>query len=354
MDRQTKIKIVKCYFNCGDSATAAVRQFKKENHLHKTPFTPHTVQRIVNRFLQTGSVDDKPRSGRPSVNERDINSVRSAMYRISNDSVFGQCSVRNISTISDVAPSTVYKILRNKLSLYPYKLQMLHAIPETIFPQRTHFAQWLLSHEDVLPNILWSDEAYFKMDGEVNTHNCRIWAQERPRIIATTKMMPPKICVWIGITSNFRLQPYFFPGTVDGNEYLHMLMNHVRPSLTQMRKLSSTWLMQDGAPPHIHRKVKDFLLKEQNFKDRVISRHCAIGWPPYSPDLNPMDYFLWGRLKDKVYRNGSFETVEDLKEKIIEEFDSISQEEIRNAVHHILDRCLLLIQEGGKHFEQLL
>jgi hypothetical protein len=28
-------------------------------------------------------------------------------------------------------------------------------------------------------------------------------------------------------------------------------------------------------------------------------------WSPYSPDMNPCAYFLWGFLKDSVYRNNS-------------------------------------------------
>ncbi|GBM92383.1 hypothetical protein AVEN_213222-1 [Araneus ventricosus] len=25
-------------------------------------------------------------------------------------------------------------------------------------------------------------------------------------------------------------------------------------------------------------------------------------WPPYSPDLNPCDFFLWGHMKDLEYK----------------------------------------------------
>jgi hypothetical protein len=38
----------------------------------------------------------------------------------------------------------------------------------------------------------------------------------------------------------------------------------------------------------------------QVFGDRVVSRGL---WPPQSPDLNPCDFYLWGKLKDKVYVN---------------------------------------------------
>ncbi|KOC64031.1 hypothetical protein WH47_02352, partial [Habropoda laboriosa] len=37
-------------------------------------------------------------------------------------------------------------------------------------------------------------------------------------------------------------------------------------------------------------------------------------WPPRSPDLSPLDHFLWGTLK-KVYREPPT-TVEDMQEQI--------------------------------------
>ncbi|KFM63296.1 hypothetical protein X975_25949, partial [Stegodyphus mimosarum] len=58
--------------------------------------------------------------------------------------------------------------------------------------------------------------------------------------------------------------------------------------------------MQDGAPPHIARRVKD-LLRASFGDDRVLSRHFRHAWPPRSPDLSPCDYWLWGYLKSQVY-----------------------------------------------------
>ncbi|GFX99874.1 uncharacterized protein TNCV_259111 [Trichonephila clavipes] len=65
--------------------------------------------------------------------------------------------------------------------------------------------------------------------------------------------------------------------------------------------------MQDGAPPHITRCVKD-VLKHHFTEERVISRQFRHLWPPRSPDLNPCDFWLWGHLKQlcqkkKVIKN---------------------------------------------------
>ena len=58
------------------------------------------------------------------------------------------------------------------------------------------------------------------------------------------------------------------------------------------------YYQQDGATCHISnasmREVESF------FKDRIVSKNF---WPPRSPDLTPVDFFLWGLLKSKVYKN---------------------------------------------------
>jgi len=37
------------------------------------------------------------------------------------------------------------------------------------------------------------------------------------------------------------------------------------------------------------------------FPNRWIGRDAPIPWPPPSPDINPLDFFLWGYIKDKLF-----------------------------------------------------
>ena len=37
---------------------------------------------------------------------------------------------------------------------------------------------------------------------------------------------------------------------------------------------------------------------------------CGFDWPPFSPDIYPCDYVLWGFLKDQLYRQ-QFETIDE-------------------------------------------
>jgi hypothetical protein len=49
---------------------------------------------------------------------------------------------------------------------------------------------------------------------------------------------------------------------------------------------------QDGAPPHFHKEVTDFL--NRNFSENWIDRAERIIWPPRSPDLTPLDFSFGG------------------------------------------------------------
>jgi len=60
----------------------------------------------------------------------------------------------------------------------------------------------------------------------------------------------------------------------------------------------------DGALPHIHRQVTEFL--NQYLLQRWIGRgtdddQILFAWPPRSTDANPCYFFLWSYVKDQVY-----------------------------------------------------
>ena len=59
------------------------------------------------------------------------------------------------------------------------------------------------------------------------------------------------------------------------------------------------------------------------FGDRWIGHHGPAPWPARSPDLNPLDFFLWGHLKALVYAT-PVDHVDDLLERIVEGCNTIS------------------------------
>ena len=80
------------------------------------------------------------------------------------------------------------------------------------------------------------------------------------------------------------------------------------------------------------------------FPSRLISLRADICWPARSPDLNPCDFFLWVRLKMKVFfLSQSYEIIDDLKEAVRREValvpPSMLRKDRENFEKH-LDSCM--------------
>ena len=72
--------------------------------------------------------------------------------------------------------------------------------------------------------------------------------------------------------------------------YLDMLKLNVAPQLEEFQP----WIIfqQDGAPPHWCSYVRRFL--NATFPKRLTGRDSPTPWTPRSPDITPLDFFLWG------------------------------------------------------------
>ncbi len=68
--------------------------------------------------------------------------------------------------------------------------------------------------------------------------------------------------------------------------------------LDNIKEEQKGWFQRDNAKACISDSLMTLICKF--FKERMIS----VGlWPPRSSDLSPVDFFLWGFLKDVVYVN---------------------------------------------------
>ena len=81
------------------------------------------------------------------------------------------------------------------------------------------------------------------------------------------------------------------------------------------------------------------------FGGRVIALRQAVEWPPRSPDLTPLDFFLWGHLKAKVYVTPPA-NLEDLRRRITVRMEELRQDRgmVGRAVRNMLRRARLCVE----------
>ena len=111
------------------------------------------------------------------------------------------------------------------------------------------------------------------------------------------------------------------------------------------------WFQQDGATPHAAIATLEML--HNVFGDRIISRRTVNNWSAHSPDLNPLDYFLWGHLKNQVYANQP-ETLDDLEEEIRRCAATVTADTCRRTIANFIKRVRECVRQKGHHFEQLM
>lgn len=309
-----------------------------------------SIRETYHRFCETGSVEDRKRSGRRSVVTDNMVSKVAAV--IENNP---QCSVRTVAAVSSISRTTTHRIMTKQLSLKPYKVHFIQELHEEDLQDRVEMCKTLipmLENVDIQENILFSDEATFFLKGLVNKHNIRYWSESNPHVTVETVMKSPKINVWCALSKNKIIGPYFFEDdTVNGQNYLTMLQDYFMVEVRKLHKVRTVIFQQDGAPAHFSKDVRQYL--DYHFPNRWIGRGGPIRWAPRSPDLTPSDFYLWGHLKNKIYTSGN-KNIEELKSKITEEIKNIGPETLNNVFLNIIKRMNLCISVNGSHFEELL
>lgn len=309
-----------------------------------------TISRTFHRFCETGTVEDRSRSGRPStIDEEKVDEVHDFCTTESTT------SVRAVAAACSIPRTTAYRIMTEYLSLKPYKAKFVQQIYEEDMQDRVEMCQTLipmLEDKTIQDNMFFSDESTFYLNGFVSKHNIRYWCETNPHATVETVMNSPKVNVWCALSKNQLIGPFFFDeDTINGESYLAMLQSFFVPEVKRLKKVRSIIFQQDGAPPHFSRDVRQFL--SQTFPDRWIGRGGPIRWAPRSPDLTPLDFFLWGHVKNKVYKT-PVDDISDLKQRIEEEINSISKNILSNVFANILKRMNLCVSVDGDHFEHLL
>ena len=324
------------------------RALQREN----TPDIPteKAIKNIQDKFLETGSVQDRERSGRSSsMTEEKKQEIIEVLENTP------MTTIQSVSQEVNISKLVVHRTMRYVLKYKPYKMHLTQEIYDEDKDLRVEMAELLIPiiddqrHDGLL---FFSDEATFHLSGVVNKHNCRIWAESNPFVTIDIARNSPKINVWCAMSSEEIVGPFFFEeDTVNQENYSNMLENYLYPILQRKRLTKRIFFQQDGAPAHFSKQVRAWL--SQKFNNRWIGRGGPISWAPRSPDLTPLDFFLWGHVKTQVYKR-KVANIDELKARIIEEIRAIGKETLHNVFSEVKKRLNFCIEVQGDTFEQYL
>lgn len=270
-------------------------------------------------------------------------------------------STRRIAAQVRVSQSKVWRVL-HKDNQHPFHFTPVQELLPADLPLRVNFCREMLQRDArgvrefmFLSSIVWTDEAQFTRDGITNFHNLHEWAHDNPHNKKETAFQRRfDVTVWAGIINNTLIGPKILPPRLNSQIYLAFLQE-IMPEILDEVPLAvrnHIFYQQDGAPAHYGLIVRDWL--NSNFPQRWIGRVGPIAWPPRSPDLTPLDFFLWGYMKDCVYSvqiNTREQLLARIEEAAVKVREKMAELNMSDEVRKRLQLCLV---ENGNHIENFL
>jgi hypothetical protein len=327
---------------------------------NKTPPSKPTIISTFKNYKNYGNVENRNKGSvhkKTVITEENILKVKNILSENSST------SIRKIATQTNINRESVRKIMKYSLKLFPYKIQFVAKIPDSAINKRLNFSLKMLEINSVnssfIDNIWFTDESHFYIDGYINKQNWRIWGSEKPEVFVEKTAHPKYVTVWCALSSKGLIGPYFFENsegerqTVNQQNYQSMIKNFFVPQLKEKfgDNLSEHIFCQDGASCHTSKSSLELL--KTYFGTNIISNKTENYWPPYSPDLNPCDFFLWGFLKDNVFKE-TFKNCDSLKQKIIDCCEKVTLDLCKNSIENFKFRLQYCVSKKGKHFSLLM
>ena len=135
---------------------------------------------------------------------------------------------------------------------------------------------------------------------------------------------------------------------ISGETYLAHLAHNFFPAMsaiaTKKNKLDTFSFQQDGATSHgvgaVIRAIK-----------KNTGRPFPFSWPPRSPDVNPLEFYLWGVMETFIESMGNPPKKEsELRTAAHLAADSIDPGELGRAIDNVYVRRKKCIEHDGARF----
>jgi inhibitor of nuclear factor kappa-B kinase subunit alpha len=257
-----------------------------------------------------------------------------------------------------ISKSSVLNIAKMDLGLSSFKRTPVQVITEATRLKRLERCQTLLQRitTQKAKRVFFTDEKIFYINPPVNTQNNRVWSVGRKRAVDPQRLLIQRakfsahvmVSAGVSFAGKGRLHFVAEKTKIDANYYVNSLLPNLVDDCENL--LPDVFIFQqDGAPAHTARLTQDWL--DVNCPDFITKDE----WPPNSPDLNPLDYHVWGAMLQKYQQhNPKPTTTDELKAVLQVIWDELPQQSVENAILTFRKRLQQCIEAEGRHIEHLL
>ena len=260
-------------------------------------------------------------------------------------------SQRKIGNAIAICQTSVHRITK-ELNLKAYKRIRVSRRDETVKQKRKTRSKNLdkrFTKNDV-ERMFFTDEKDFTIEVARNRQNDLLYGHKKKeipvgRLYHETSQFSKKVMASAGVSRRGKTRIRFIDTSktkVNSECYIKLLDENLLQDSRTLYQDNDFIFQQDGAPSHTSRITQKHL--DANTPEFI----GKDDWPPQSPDLNLMDYHVWDSLSEKVYEGRSTKFTErELKQKIQQSWEQITQGEIRKAIASWKKRVRAVCRENG-------
>ena len=227
---------------------------------------------------------------------------------------------RSVAKSYNVSQSTISRIMKMANFTLRKKIKVHKLTPSKVEKRRRRaFRLYRQLANDRYKNFITTDEAWFYLDGTEGKRKVCYIKKTDPNyermIIQQDQSRPKGLMVWAGISSHGKTSIRFVkPGAKINSDYyinkiLKPFLSHDIPRLFPNNQKKKLIFHHDSAPSHVSKKTIQFL------NESKINYIKPNEWIPSSPDAAPMDFSVWGYLKQRLNKQ-KIETLIELKKKL--------------------------------------
>ena len=257
-------------------------------------------------------------------------------------------SLRQLARELDVSPFLIRQAVHEDLRFNSYVLRVRQLLTDGMKARRLMIGKQLLGSLKREASGLvrvFSDEKIFTVDRKTNRRNTRYLCRFPDEVpVAMKTKFPASVMVLGVVTSNGDVMPpHFFEQNekVNTDVYLRVLETVVLPWIKEVTRGAGYVFQQDSAPAHAAKKTQEWCRQNMHLT------WTKEFWPPNSPDLNPLDYFVWGEV-ERVSNKNPHPSREALKRTIEETMAAMDRAVVKRACGRFRSRLERMVAaEGG-------